>query len=334
MALPRYKSRKRRSIFFFLLLTLCGGLCIAGIFGTPIKNLLSGSNASAALPIAGWEDNVLTLNIRAKNLTWELRDNVLELKLYQAKTKGGLPVDTDVLIDKVNFQKHSWGMQINIGVEELPPVFILRSTEYGYQLRWLEEGLSGKRIAIDPGHGGNDPGAIGGYLGLLEKDINLKIALELRKLLEDAGAEVFMTRTTDARVDSSSHSADLLKRRDIVRDYSPDLFISIHNNSWRDGYAKGSETYYNSDSLNSQQSKIAAGIVQDSLVQALGGMDRGIKTCNDAVLQIDDPGILVEILFISNKEEEALLSAPEFPAKAGEALFSGINAYFRLPGGE
>ena len=312
---------------------MCCGLCIAVIFGIgPLGKALLG--ASARAPIAGWKDNVLNLNIRAKSMTWELRDDVLELKLHQVKTATSLPTDTDVLTEKVSFQEHGWGLLINIEVGELPPVFILRATNLGYQLRWLEKGLLGKRIAIDPGHGGNDSGAKGRYLGLLEKDINLKIALELQELLEQAGAEVFMTRTTDARVDSSSHTADLLKRRDIVGEYSPDLFISIHNNSWRDEYAKGSETYYNSGTLNSRQSQTAAGIVQASLIKAFGRKDRGVKTCKDAVLQIDDPAILVEILFISNKEEEALLAAPEFPAKAAAALFSGIDEYFRLAGGE
>ena len=103
-------------------------------------------------------------------------------------------------------------------------------------------GLSGKVIVIDPGHGGNDSGAIG-PTGVMEKTVTLNIALRLQKLLEAEGATVYMTRSTDTEVSPKGANAsdieELQARCDVANNHNADIFISIHNDSFTNGAAKG-----------------------------------------------------------------------------------------------
>lgn len=323
-----------KRVFFLLFAVLCTGLLCTAVLGiSPFKLIFESGKAGADLPIVQWQGLNLVINLKAKSMTWQRQGSVLELKFFHAAT-AALPSDSDRLDDKISFSKEARDLTLRIAVGDLPQKYYFVTTSQGYIVRWLEPGLAGKRIAIDPGHGGQDPGATGRHFGLLEKTVNLDVALALKQLLENAGAEVFMTRSTDTRVDASSHKADLYKRRDIVREYSPDLFISIHNNSWRTNDAYGIETYYNPSFINSWQSICAAQHVQSSLIKAFPDRhNRGVKTKRDIVLQVEEPAVLAELLFISNREEEALLMHPDFPAKAAAALFSGIDEYFQDPGG-
>jgi N-acetylmuramoyl-L-alanine amidase len=108
--------------------------------------------------------------------------------------------------------------------------------------------VRGKRIAIDPGHGGFYPGTVG-VKGLTEKEVNLAVALELRDLLRAAGAEVLLTRETDrdflTPADSSLRS-DLLERSRLSNAFQPDLFVSIHHNADANGAhdVNETQTYY------------------------------------------------------------------------------------------
>jgi N-acetylmuramoyl-L-alanine amidase len=208
-----------------------------------------------------------------------------------------------------------------------------------YRIEWLTPGLRGKRIAIDPGHGGIDVGAVGLVLGIKEKDITLAVSLELRRLLEKAGAEVFMTRETDKLVSEfgygENNRADLWKRRDLVQEYAPHFYVSVHNNSWSDRFAHGLETFYNPASRNAYTSRQAAHLVHQRLLQELGRRDRGIKPKGDAILQVHDfAAVLVELLFLSNPEEERIIASPDFPARAARAIFLGISDYFGETGGD
>ena len=93
--------------------------------------------------------------------------------------------------------------------------------------------LRGRRIALDPGHGGRFPGSVG-VSGLTEAEVNLGVALHLWGLLVDAGAEVCMTRTADRDFPAPGDStlrADLASRADRARPYAPDVFVSIHHNA-------------------------------------------------------------------------------------------------------
>lgn len=340
------KKRKKRRAFFLTFALVCVGLSFAMAFSMgkqPVTVKLNAEAANNALPLISIQRQqhpLVYINVPiGENDSWRVRKNILELTLSHADASAAFPPEEQPLDQHIGFRREEGRVVVELELDKLPPVFHFIKTETGYAIKWLEAGLAGKRIAIDPGHGGHDPGAVGQWLGLEEKNVTLAIALELKAMLEQAGAEVFMTRSTDTIVDETLQPGrhirpDLWKRYELVSEYSPDLFISIHNNSWSDRFAYGIETYYNPNSLNAHHSKRAAKMVQEELVKEIQRYNRGIKPKNDAVLQVDAPAVLAEILFISNKEEEAMLAASGFPVRAAKALYEGIAAYFLDSGGE
>lgn len=108
-----------------------------------------------------------------------------------------------------------------------------------------------RTVVIDPGHGGNDPGGIGAS-GVLEKDVNLSIALFLKSYLEQQGIEVVMTRDTDKGLYSESarnkKKEDLAKRIEIIKEAAPDFVLCIHQNIFTDPKYSGAQVFYLQDS--------------------------------------------------------------------------------------
>ena len=191
--------------------------------------------------------------------------------------------------------------------------------------------LSGKIIVIDPGHGGNDSGAIG-PTGVMEKNVTLKVALELRKLLEAEGAKVILTRETDRTVSEKGAKAsdieELGARCDVGNRAGADIFISIHADSFTRPEARGTTGYYYSKSTTGRGQKLAD-CIRRNLVEQLGTPSRGTQPCNFYVVKNTDmPATLIELGFISNKEEEKLLDSKEGVLKAAQGIFDGIEDYF------
>ena len=191
-------------------------------------------------------------------------------------------------------------------------------------------GLSGKVIVIDPGHGGNDSGAIG-PTGVMEKTVTLNIALRLQKLLEAEGATVYMTRSTDTEVSPKGANAsdieELQARCDVANNHDADIFISIHNDSFTNGAAKGTTGYYYS--RGSAKSRDLADKVRSGVIDQIGTQSRGTQSCNFYVVKHTDmPATLVEVAFISNPEEEKLLNSADGAQKAAQGIADGIADYF------
>lgn len=183
--------------------------------------------------------------------------------------------------------------------------------------------VDGRLIVLDPGHGGLDRGA--GDEELPEKFVNLEIALHLEEILRERGFEVAITRSDDTFI-------PLWERAALANALEADLFVSIHNNSAVDSAAQGTETYY----LPKQPNNLMlAQAVQRELVRALKRRDRGVKSNNFWVLRDSEvPAILVEVSFLSNPEERALLAQESYRKAAAEAIALGIVQYFaRLDGG-
>ncbi|MEC9488676.1 MAG: N-acetylmuramoyl-L-alanine amidase, partial [Halanaerobium sp.] len=179
--------------------------------------------------------------------------------------------------------------------------------------------LGGRVVVIDPGHGGVDPGAIGTN-GLLEKDVNLAVAEELRRLLIQAGTRVYMTREDDSY-------PSFPRRVGLANDREADIFVSIHCNSFTEDIPEGTETYVARSSNGN--SHLLAELVQSELAGELRLLDRGVKPANFYVLlNTKMPAILVELAFISNPQEEALLKKAQFLDSAAAAIYRGINRYF------
>ena len=191
-------------------------------------------------------------------------------------------------------------------------------------------GLAGKVIVIDAGHGGNDSGAIG-PTGVMEKTVTLNIALRLQKLLEAEGATVYMTRSTDTEVSPKGANAsdieELQARCDVANNHDADIFISIHNDSFTNGAAKGTTGYYYS--RGSAKSRDLADKVRSGVIDQIGTQSRGTQSCNFYVVKHTDmPATLVEVAFISNPEEEKLLNSADGAQKAAQGIADGIADYF------
>lgn len=174
-------------------------------------------------------------------------------------------------------------------------------------------------IYIDPGHGGRDPGAIG-PTGLQEKVITFAVAFRVAAILRPV-AEVIMTRINDTDISLQDRSA-----------VKADAFISIHCNASVSREANGTETFYHPVSVIGRR---LAQCIQTRVVKAIGTRDRGIKeNPNLAVLRLPDgPSALVEIAFISNPTEEAMLEDYKTHAKVAQAIAEGIAEAlgFKLP---
>lgn len=193
----------------------------------------------------------------------------------------------------------------------------------------IEKPLIGKLIAIDPGHGGSDAGAIGPS-GLMEKTVTLNISLALRELLESQGAEVIMTRDTDIEVHEKGSRAtaneELQARCDVANDAEADIFISVHIDSFTNSTAHGTTTYYDADSKLGFK---LADKIRVNLIDEIETASRGTQRCNFYVVnKTDMPATLIEVAFISNTDEEKMLGSEEGIMKAAVGIAEGIKIYF------
>ena len=183
-----------------------------------------------------------------------------------------------------------------------------------------------KLIVIDAGHGGSDPGAISPNLKLNEKDVNLEVALETKRLLESAGFRVYMTRTGDTYV-------GLQDRAGVANQLGADLFISIHANAAGRSDLKGVETlYYPSEEnpLDFRNNKYLAEIFQDEMVRTLGAASHRINARDKLVVlrETKMPAIIVEVGFLTNPDEERLLSTSEYRRLAAQGILNSTIRYF------
>ncbi len=219
-----------------------------------------------------------------------------------------------------------------------------------------------KIVVIDPGHGGHDPGAIG-PTGLREKDVTLRIAKELKKILEEKyNLRVYLTRTDDRYL-------ELKERTRIANRKMADLFVSIHANASPRRSTSGVETYLlnwtndrealrvaarenqiSVEKMKAQQSELGmilaslkreskrdeslklAHYIQRSIISGLRGSygvrNLGVKQALFYVLvDADMPSVLVEVGFISNPREERLLRSSRFRRKTADAIAAGIFRY-------
>ncbi len=192
------------------------------------------------------------------------------------------------------------------------------------------EGLEGRRIVIDPGHGGSDSGAHGPN-GLLEKNATLAISKNVVDILRGSGAIVTMTRDTDVDVygPMASDHDELQARVDVGNaDPRNEIFVSIHCDAFTSPSAHGTSTFYYEPSFRGQ---LLAECIHDEIVEATGLTSRGARTARFYVLRNSDmPATLIETAFISNYQEEKLLGDADFQHKIAVAICKGISQYFRM----
>jgi N-acetylmuramoyl-L-alanine amidase len=193
--------------------------------------------------------------------------------------------------------------------------------------------LSGKVIALDAGHGGADGGAESKE-GLVEKNINLGIALYLRDYLQQAGAIVVMTREEDkdlANVNTKGYSKrkteDLKQRVKYVTQNKADLFISVHLNSIPSSRLSGAQTFY---SLSNLDNAVLASLIQNELKNNLLNTKRIAETIKTMYLlkNLKMPSVLVEVGFLSNPVEAKLMADQSYQQKVAASIYQGILRYY------
>ncbi len=197
-----------------------------------------------------------------------------------------------------------------------------------------EENENGKKfvVVLDAGHGGKDPGKVG-VDGSIESEINLSIVLELKEYLEEYGVEVVLTRKDEnglyAEGDTNKKRSDMEKRCDIVNETSPDLLVSIHQNSYSSEGVKGAQVFYYN---NSKDGKNIAKILQNHLIEEVDSSNgrQSKENSNYYILKnVLCPAVIVECGFLSNYSEAELLGTKEYQQKVAKAIGNGILEYFQ-----
>lgn len=189
--------------------------------------------------------------------------------------------------------------------------------------------LAGVKIAIDPGHGGMHTGGKGNG-GLMEKDINLGVSLNLQRILESWGARVVMTRTNDGHFNNQVDD-DLDTRVQIVNAAKPDLFLSIHTNYVANAGPRGYEVWVpRCGGQRNVQSRDLADLLRQELGDVWGkNQDRGTK--DDHNLRVlkgtHCPAALVELEFVSNPGVERQLGNPEKQRELAAAIAEAAYAW-------
>ncbi len=179
--------------------------------------------------------------------------------------------------------------------------------------------LENMKIAIDAGHGGNNPGASGIATKIGEKNYTLLIAKQIEKALLDKEAKVFMTRRSDV-------SLSMLDRQEMIEAENPDFMISVHLNSSVRQEVKGVSTYYRYIGF-----RPLTQYIQESMIKIEGLEDFGnIGSFNFALSgPTDYPNCLLEVAFLSNRDDEKLILSPEFHKQVAKQVVEGIKNWLK-----
>lgn len=282
-------------------------------------------------PAVDWVDLVIPI-IGGERPAYQIAEEgrTFRLTLYNVRGNTDIVnyVGEDTLVRTVEWtQPHDDRMELAVQLRQQP---------YGYLVMWdggslvfrirrvpridPHRPLHGLTIAVDPGH---PPAGATGPTGLYEGVVTLPIGEKLKALLEERGATVFMTRTTNDPL-------DLNVRPVLARRAGAHAFVSIHLNAYGDGVnifnaRNGSGTYF-----FRQLSEPLARPVQRSLVRQLGLPDLGVYYDNLAVVRPAwMPSVLTEGAFVIVPEQEAALRTDEFQERYARGIADGIEDYFR-----
>lgn len=195
--------------------------------------------------------------------------------------------------------------------------------------------LAGRRIVIDPGHGGVDPGCHRD--GVLEKDLTLQVARLLGNLLADRGAEVTLTRESDTELshltesERTRHGRDLAARVLIAREKEAELLVSLHVNAASSPSLGGAILFHHPAS---EEGRLLAEAILERLAPVVPGNQNGVLAREFYILRhAPMPTVLVELGFLTHEEDRRRLLSDEGPAKMAEAIAQGIEVYIEGDGG-
>jgi len=195
--------------------------------------------------------------------------------------------------------------------------------------------LTGMTIALDPGHGGYDGGAVGRVSGTPEKTLNLDVALRVQKLLKAQGAAVVLTRTDDyALCDENppirKKLQDMQRRAAIIEENKCDIVLSIHMNEYAGRSESGPQVFYRE---GCPAGRLLAGAMQEAMIAGLKpGTKREALGGDYYILTLGVPSVLIECGFLSNREEEALLLTESYREQVAQAITQGVLFWAELEG--
>jgi N-acetylmuramoyl-L-alanine amidase len=186
-------------------------------------------------------------------------------------------------------------------------------------------------VIIDPGHGGDETGAIGKESGIPEKEINLNISLIVKSELESKGYIVHLTREKDKQLLSGDAKLDLSARAQLSAKMEAKVFVSIHSDQYLpDRSVHGTKVYYDPNAPFSEESHNLALMLHDQITQALNSKPLQVHE-NDFIILRENtvPAVLIELGFLTNKEEEQKLINPEYQRKAAKSIAQAIEYWLK-----
>jgi len=244
------------------------------------------------------------------------------ITVANATLASGIPASLagdGVLVSAVKVEQVGSAVRMTASLLRKTAYHLGKADDSIWEIGFSSPTLAGKTIALDPGHGATDPGAMG-TKGWNEKDYTHDIVNRLRTLLQAAGANVITTREVQ------SPAIVHYQRAALINQSGAELFLSVHINSFTSRSVRGLETYYYPRNDNERFARL----VQGELVSSLGWLDRGVKYNTKYVLTREalTTGVLAEIGFISNPEDENLLYQASVRQQIAEALYKAIERYF------
>lgn len=283
----------------------------------------------------GREAKLLFKHLERVEAKFEYDEVRKELFIKIPSSSTNLPegsfVIKDNLVNQVEVSRGRSTTEITVGFRRSVNIKLL-SRERDYSLELLaarNENIdpSARTIVIDAGHGGKDPGAIS-INGFHEKEINLSMALQLEEALRQQGYNVMLTRDSDLFV-------DLYQRARIANGLNADLFISMHANSNIKSNITGLEVLYcpsTSSEFKLEDQYPFAETVYSSIIRNTGIPGRGVIKRPELVVLRETimPAILIEIGYLSNPQDEALVRDPAYQMRVVQGITEGIFQYFQL----
>ncbi len=189
------------------------------------------------------------------------------------------------------------------------------------------------KVVLDAGHGGIDGGVVGVNSGVKESQLNLSVVKKLEAYFKSAGVKVKLTRNSDAGLygvaTKNLKRKDMEKRRDIIKEFEPNIVISVHMNKYNVSTRRGAQVFYKA---NDEKAKILASSIQKSFNKMpSASRECSILTGDYYLLNCTDyPSVIAECGFLSNPEDEALLLTEDYQNEIAYSIFKGVVEYFSI----
>ncbi len=298
----------------------------------PVTGVVNLKNTTSGGRLSVYDDyEKITLDTsRQSAFTAKLTDDKFTFTLYNTQEIANLDISNSRVFATQNVEKKDNCVTYSFSLKEAKGL-------WGYHVEYLEnkttitfkyppklssnheKPLEGVTVVIDPGHGNEDPGALGpaGSEGAAEKDLNMAVSAQLKLELEKLGAKVYMTRTTDVRLDYQGR----LGFSDAIK---PDFFISIHHNSTAltadSSKAEGFEIYYHWSRSKKFAQNLYDGVMANTVREG-----RDIHYADYRVTRMYyAPSVLVECGFMLNPTEYSQLIDPFFISNTAVGLAQGV----------